>query len=131
MSSPPGRQMPTRAATEPRSPLRRSPTRTAMLVALSPGRLWLMETICTKVGSSSHLLLRTRLSLRYARTPPPTLVAPMTRKVRKISTRPTLAGAPPSSFMVLGRISVELVNHAGLGGPEEDLLAEESLHAHE
>src|ERR1019366_4505873 len=126
MSSPPGMHMPIMPAIAPIAPRNFSPTSTAMLVAFSPGRLWLMESISTNSLSLIHCRLMTRLLRRYGTTPPK-LVAPMIRNSRKIWKTETSAGvlmAPAMvcnpgfasvSLMALGLVSVESVHHAGLG----------------
>src|SRR6266481_1568380 len=64
MMRPPGRQTPAIAAVAPSVPRRRSPASTAMFVEFRPGRLWLMASIWTKVGSSIQPCLSTRLLRR-------------------------------------------------------------------
>jgi len=62
----------------------------ATFAEFRPGRLSLIASSSTRVGSSIQRCLSTRLLRRYATTPPPKLVAPISRKARKISTRVTL-----------------------------------------
>ena len=57
----------------------------AMLVALRPGNVLLIDVISRNSMSSNHFFRLTSASRRYATTPPPKLVAPITRNVMKIS----------------------------------------------
>src|SRR5215510_369761 len=136
ITSAPGRQMPQIAAAAPVVPRSRSPTRIAMLVALRPGRVWLIESSSTKAVSSSQRCLPTRLLRRYATTPPPKLVAPSRRKTRKISPIETVAGRVGSplmrgSLVSLGRVALQAIHDAGLGGPERDPVPGHGLQRHE
>src|SRR5215472_5032660 len=128
MITAPGRQMPQIAARAPAVPRKRSPTRTAIFVAFRPGKVWLMESNSTKVLSSSHWYFVTRLLRKYATTPPPKLVAPITRKVVKIfktEISPERAGGWTSSgpgggmaetlFVALRCIALQLVDHSRFG----------------
>src|SRR5258706_8931787 len=129
MSNPPGRQIATIAAIEPRAPRSFSPTRTAMFVAFKPGRLWLIESISTNSLSSIQCRLVTRLPRRYGTTPPK-LVAPMIRNSRKIwpiETSPTAGTMPEAlwtsalaaaSLMTLGLVPLQAVNHSSLSHAE-------------
>src|SRR6516225_4839882 len=64
ISTPPGRQMPISPAMAPIMPRNFSPTRTAMLVAFKPGRLWLIDS-STNSLSSIQCRFVTRLRWRY------------------------------------------------------------------
>src|SRR6266542_1975478 len=70
-------------------------------------------------------------------TPPPKLVAPMSRKARKISPSVTLTGdgagspARTPSLMSLGGISLETIDDARLRGAHGDPVAREILHGQE
>src|ERR1019366_1530563 len=129
ISSAPGRQMPTMAAMAPSAPRNSSPTRIAMLVALRPGKVWLMARNSTNSLSLIQRRLLTRPFRRKATTPPPKLVAPMSRNSMNISPTEIPRGAAevPSaalgsgagtaavSFMALGCVAFQPVNHSCLG----------------
>src|SRR5271165_6714505 len=123
MMAAPGRHMPRTPATAPIQPLSRSPSSTAMLVALRPGRLWLIESSSTNSLSSTQWFFVTRFSRRYGTTPPK-LVAPMMRNWRKTSKTVTFARASATnafsstgrlfaSLMALRCVSFQSVHHCG------------------
>src|SRR5579872_567703 len=121
----PGRTSPATATRAPGMPRRLSPMITLMLIALSPGRVWLISSASRKASSSSHLVSLPVYSRRYATTPPPKLIAPAVRKVQKIVPSGTSAAGSASaaaiaSFMVIDRLVPHPVNHRGLGGAERD-----------
>src|SRR5271156_1993846 len=134
MISAPGRHMPARAAIAPVTPRSRCPTSTDMFVAFRPGSVWLMESNSTNWSSSSQPCLVTRLARRYGTTVPK-LVDPSNRKAPKISrmvappadapdccalTLGSTAPAPEVSFMALGFVAVQTINHSRLGGSERN-----------
>src|SRR5208282_6539484 len=85
----------------------------------------------TKPLSSSQPRLVTRPLRRYATTPPPKLVAPISKNSTKIcrteggvivaATAGTCAaGVVDASLMALRLISLQPVHHPGLGAPQSD-----------
>src|SRR3974377_835322 len=121
MSMPPGRQTPRSPAKAPSQPLRRSPSRIAILVAFGPGRFWLIERSSTNSLSSTQWFFVIRFSRRYGTTPPK-LVAPMMRNWRKTSKTVTFARASATnafsstggliaSLMALRCVSFQSVDH--------------------
>src|SRR5208337_27423 len=122
MIAAPGRHTPRMATTAPIQPRRRSPRRMAILVAFSPGRLWLMESSSTNSLSSTQWRLLIRLLRRYGTTPPK-LVAPMMRNSIKMSRTVTFCRAAATSaasfarsivvsLMALRCISFQAVYHS-------------------
>src|ERR1700674_4026427 len=138
MMRPPGTHIPAMAAAAPWVPRRWAPGRPAMFVECRPGRVWLIATICTNVSSSTQRRFSIRPCRKYAITPPPKLVAPITRNARKISASDTLsgdAGSPVTrrvprgvaSFVGLGRDALEAIDDAGLGRAERNPVVPEGL----
>src|SRR5579863_3068985 len=112
-----GKHIPTSASVAPSQPARRSPARIAMFVALSPGRVLLIDVISKNSTSSNHRFFRTNPSRKYATTPPPKLMAPISKNVRKIVRTDgfgLLWGLTAASLMALRRISLETIDESGL-----------------
>src|SRR5215510_5677750 len=113
ITSVPGRIMPRKATRAPGVRRSRSPTRMLMLVAFNPGKVWLISSAPRNSSSSSQRRFSTSISRRYATTPPPKLVAPMKRKVRKMAPSET---GPGGASLTVGHRGVPVpVDHAGLG----------------
>src|SRR5271165_1887614 len=130
MIAAPGRQTPRIATKAPIQPRKRSPRRMAILVAFSPGRLWLMESSSTNSLSSTQWRLLIRLLRRYGTTPPK-LVAPMMRNSIKMSRTVTFCRAAATSaasfarsivvsLMALRCISFQAVYHCRFGHAERE-----------
>src|SRR5262245_57137085 len=113
----PGSTMPRNATRAPGTWRSRSPTMMLMLVAFRPGRVWLISRAARKSSSSSQRRFSTSISRRYATTPPPKLVAPMSRNVRKMPPSDT-AGAGGDSLTIRHGGTPAAVHDPGLGGVE-------------
>src|SRR5262249_41256360 len=111
-----GRESPTSAATAPSAPAIRSPISIAIFTVFSPGSVWLIVKSSTKAASSIHRRFPTTAFLRCATTPPPKLVAPITRNARKIS----CSRGRGASFVSVDRMALQAVNETGLGGAKRD-----------
>src|SRR5579863_1461863 len=123
-----GKHMPSIAAIEPAVPHKRSPARIDILVALRPGSVLLIDVSSRNSTSSNHFFFPTSAERKYATTPPPKLVAPICKNVRKTSSKPARlrsgaaacgAGAGiAASLMGLRRISLEAINETGFRSAE-------------
>src|SRR5215831_18209111 len=132
MSAAPGTQMPATAATAPAEPASRSPRSIARFAAFNPGSVWLIVRSSMNVLSSVHPRLTTMCERRCAMTPPPKLVAPMTKNAPKILAR---LGAAAALFMPIDRMALQPVDQTGFGRSERNpafglalQLDEERLH---
>src|SRR6185369_1819725 len=108
ISTAPGRQTPAAAASAPLAPVRRSPRRSDMLTAFSPGSDWLIVSTSTNVASSTQRCLTTTLLRMWATTPPPKLVAPISRKAAKMLLVPADC------------LSIQPIHQPGFGRPQRN-----------
>src|SRR5262245_46690364 len=115
MSIAPGTQMPATAATAPAAPASRSPSNIARFAAFNPGSVWLIVRSSMNVLSSVHRRRTTMCVRRCAMTPPPKLVAPITKNAPKILAR---RAAVAWSFMPVNRMTLQPIHQPGLGRSE-------------
>src|SRR5262245_4130625 len=127
----PGSTMPRNAASAPGTWRSRSPTMMLMLVAFRPGRVWLISRAARNSSSSSQRRFSTSISRRYATTPPPKLVAPMSRNVRKMPPSDAVGAGGCDSLTIRHGGPPVAVHDPGLGGVELHPVARGQLQGQE